>query len=297
MGETVVKVYITPPQTDSWALNRVVAALVQYAPADIEIVADLNAADLMVLHVIGRQDRNRKTAEWLKTRGWQYAVIQYVLRSSMRPSTKGWLPLWQDALVTWSYYDLKALCTEDGTSQDFPFYHAPLGADADVFYPRGHQREYVIGTSGHGWQSESVREVAYAARRIGCSLFHLGPELNRGSSVICASGIDDDTLAHWYSRCEFVSGLRRIEGFELPAAEGLLCGARPICFDRPHYRQWFDPWAVFIPETRRAQIIDDLEIVFRAGACLVTEAERDAAKTRFDWNAIVTEFWNRVRCG
>lgn len=286
-----------PPQVDSRSLIRVVNALIQYMPSDVEIVANSDAADLIILHVIGRQDRNRGKAERLRARGQRYAVIQYCVRSTLRPLTENWFPLWQDAILTWSYYDLKALCAEDGTSQDFPFYHAPLGVDADVFYPRNHARQYAIGTSGHSWVTESVREAGHATERAGRLMFHLGRRLNRKPHIMYASGMDDHVLANLYSQCEFIAGLRRTEGFELPAAEGLLCGARPICFDRPHYRQWFGPWAVFISEGSREQVINSLESIFRLGADPVTKTERVAAKALFDWETIITGFWKRALWG
>lgn len=291
-----MRAYIKPQEGD-WAHKRVVRALTQYAPFGIEIVADSSSADLIVLHVIGRQDRIGRQVSHLKARGQQYAAIQYCVRSTMRPSTENWFPLWRDAILTWSYYDLKALCAEDGTSQDFPSYYAPLGVDASVFYPRNRgERQYVIGTSGSSWVTESIREAGYAARRVDRLMFHLGPRLNRRPHIVYANGMDDDALADLYSQCEFVAGLRRTEGFELPAAEGLLCGARPICFDRRHYK-WFEPWAIFIPEGPREQVIDSLEAVFHSGARPVTEAERGAAKVRFDWNTIVTGFWRRILDG
>lgn len=297
VGEEVVKVYVMPPPVDSWVLKRVADALIQYAPHDIDIVSSSDGADLVVLQIIGRQDRNWGRVTRLKGRGQRYAIVQFCLRSTRRPLTENWFPLWRDAVLTWSYYDLKALCAEDGTPQDFPFYHAPLGVDATVFYPRDYpQRQYVIATSGLSAVTESIREADFAARRVGRLMFHLGHELNRGTHITCARGMDDDILAKWLSQCEFVAGLRRTEGFELLAAEGLLCGARPICFDQPHYRQWFGPWAIFIPEGSREQVIDSLEGVFRSGAEPVTEEERNAAKVLFDWDTIIAGFWNRTIC-
>jgi hypothetical protein len=268
----------------------------RYVPDGIDIVDDQNEAELTVLHVIGRQDRNRKRALWCTEHGQKYAVIQYCLRSTLRPSTEGWLPLWEKAALVWSYYNLKALCVEDGTPQDFPFYHAPLGANAEVFYPRNRQCKYVVATHGLSWVTESNREAAHAAKRVDRLVFHLGPKFNR-AHITCMSDIDDEGLAGLYSECEFVSGLRRTEGFELPVIEGLLCGARPICFDQSHYRQWFDPWAVFIPEGSREEVIDNLETVFREGAHPVTESERESVKEIFDWRKIVTAFWEKASHG
>lgn len=286
-----MKAHIMPIPVESHGLRRVAEALVRHAPPGVEMV-DQDEADLVVLHVIGRQDRNRARAERLTKRGQRYAVVQYCVRSTMRPSTEGWLPLWENAVTVWSYYDLKALCIEDGTPTNFEFYHAPLGADG-VFHPRNGEREYVIATHGVAWTAESVREAYHAAMRVGGEVFHLGQKFRR-DCMTCMTGIDDDTLAKMYSRCEFVACLRRTEGFELPAVEGLLCGARPVCFDRDHYRQWYEPWAVFIQEGSREEVIDSLEVVFHEGARPVSDAERRAVRTLFNWEAVVGGFWSRV---
>lgn len=288
--------YIMPIPVGSHGLRRVAEALVRYAPGYVNIVDRQKEADLTVLHVIGRQDRNYRRAAWCKRHGQKYAVIQYCLRSTLRPSTEGWLSLWENATLVWSYYDLAACCKEDAVPRDFPFYHAPLGADAEVFYPRSRECKYVIATHGLSWTSESNREAYYAARKVGRPVFHLGPEFKR-PHITNLSGINDDTLANLYSECEFVAGLRRTEGFELPVVEGLLCGARPVCFNRRHYRQWFEPWAVFIPEGSREQVIDNLEAVFREGAKPVMESEREAVRRGFDWASIVIGFWETVKYG
>lgn len=293
VGEGTVKVYIATPRED-WVLRKVLWHLASYAPGSVEIVDKEADADLVVLHVIGRRDATHRRTRRLLDRGQRYAMIQYSLRSTMRPHTSSWLPLWRGAVVTWSYYDLEARCAEDWTPFDFRFYYAPLGADSEIFWPRKKERQYVIGTSGHSAVTEGVREAAFATKRVGRSMLHLGLELNRGPDIVCKSGVGDDVLASLLSECDFVAGLRRTEGFELMAAEGLLCGARPICFDRDHYRQWYEPWAVFIPEASRDEVISSLEAVFREGAQPVTEEERLAASERFDWQSIIAGFWERV---
>jgi glycosyltransferase involved in cell wall biosynthesis len=77
----------------------------------------------------------------------------------------------------------------------------------------------------------------------------------------------------------------------MPAAEGLCCGVRPILFDAPHYRTWYDGLAEFIPETDREQIIKDLTSLFKKPIREVTPNEIEDARARFDWEKIVTNFW------
>lgn len=125
-------------------------------------------------------------------------------------------------------------------------------------------------------------------------MLHLGPDLKLGPGVEYHLDIPDRKLAGLYSMCQFVAGLRRCEGFEMPAAEGLLCGARPIMFDAPHYRAWFDGLAEFIPETDAASVTNALEGLFREGAVPVSQSEKWDARGRFDWQRLVTGFWTKV---
>jgi glycosyltransferase involved in cell wall biosynthesis len=198
-----------------------------------------------------------------------------------------------------SYYPLDLWIREDGgVPVDFHFYHAPLGVDASIFTlpPVGSHRDILVCTSGFQRNQESVAECDEAAVSLDGRIFQLGPHLDRmKSQVSYATGITDEELARWYRQCQWVSGLRRHEGFELPAAEGLLCGARPLLYDRPHYRHWFDGWAEFVPEEPHDLVVENLKRLFARGPKRVSEEEREFAARRFNWEQIVREFWGR--CG
>jgi glycosyltransferase involved in cell wall biosynthesis len=292
-----MKVYITPRDTaHAFAIWRTANALKRYAPDYVKFTDNINEADLVVLHVIGRRDRTVRQAEWLLDRDKQIAVIQYCLLSTQCPSTADWLPLWLCSQMVWSYFDLPAMMAKEGQkSAPFNFYYAPLGVDSNVFYPISVNKEYVICTSGGSYMSESVRECVHAAGRVGKRVAHLGVHQGRKfcelPNVDCYSGITDQEVTRLYNSCEYISGLRRTEGFELPAAEGLLCGVRPVLFDQPHYRAWYDGLGIFIPETQREQIINDVEAVFRSEYKPVTNEERAEAAGRFNWQTIAEGFW------
>ena len=76
--------------------------------------------------------------------------------------------------------------------------------------------------------------------------------------------------------------------------EGALCGARPIVFDRPHYRKWFEEFAVFIPEGSRDQVIDSLHKIFEGMAVPMTTAEKGIILERFNWSRIINSFWKEA---
>jgi hypothetical protein len=286
-----MKVYLSHPIPDSIAIDRVLAALAEYAPRDIEIIPEITSADLVIFNINGRHDQFTRKINDLTNRGKAYAVIQYVLRGSRNTSTADWLPLWNKAKLVFSYYDLKALCKEDGISPDFNFYHAPLGVDP-VFKETPSAKKYIIATSGNGYLTESARECILAANAVNKPVFHIGPAITDRSGVDFSQGINDSELAKKYSACQFVSGLRRCEGFELPVIEGLMCGARPICFDRPHYRKWFNEWAIFIKEESRPQVIDSLIKVFQTDPKPVSATEKNAVKKIFNWETIIKRFWS-----
>jgi hypothetical protein len=290
-----MKVYLEAPEIASYALERVANNLRRYAPEDIEVVSTREEADVLILHVIGYPDVVELVEKY---REKFYVILQYGIRTTQQPHTSSWLSLWRNALLVYSYYDIEQYCAEDETTlDDVNFYRAPLGVNQDNFYPRTTiPRNYTIFTSGYVAESEAVKECAVAAYRLRGKVFHLGPfELlaeTLGPHVRFGLHISDEALAYEYSRCHYVAGLRRGEGFELPAAEGLLCGARPIMFDRPHYRDWFDGLAVFIEEGDFNVVTEQLEKIFRDKTGLpVTERDMAEARLRFNWKTFASGFW------
>lgn len=305
-----MKVYLDLPAPLSFAMDRVVAALKVTAPGcGFEVVGTEEAAELVLLHVIGYDDGLTEAIARITAAGKRYAMIQYCVRTTQRPNVGDWLPLWRGAEGVWSYYDLQALATEDGIGDlaglGVHWHLAPLGADAQVFRPYNVPRRALILTSGYVAATEGAVEAARAVLAVGGRMIHLGPRADVEPELVEALGgeafaklqiafqhrIPDGILAQMLSRVQFVAGLRRGEGFELPAVEGLLCGARPIMFDQPHYRLWFDGLAEFVPEGTPEELTVTLAELFRAGARPVTEEERALVRARFDWRTSTLGFW------
>jgi glycosyltransferase involved in cell wall biosynthesis len=257
---------------------------------------DQDRADVVVLPVIGRIETTTRLMAEARERRQKVIIWQLCLRSTMRPHTSEWMPLWREADVVMSYYDLAAAAREDGVDGEFTFYHAPLGVDADLFNPDAPDgaRPFVVTSHGSSRLTESVRECAMAAQAAGRRSYHLGPKLSLGDHVSIGTNVSDEQVAAAFRLSEFVSGLRRVEGFELPAAEGLVSGARPILFDRPHYRQWYGDFADYIPEEPRENVLQRLTELFKTGARKVSNAERRAAAELFDWSVIFKRFWALV---
>lgn len=279
-------------RTKSRAIKRVLTAMRRYLPDQIEEVKKWKGADLVFIHVFGRQGRITRNIERLKARGIKYAILQYSLRSTRNPSTKGWLPLWRDAELVWSYLSLNGYLRQDGLEPLTNFYPSPLGIDSEVFHPLDRERDYLCVTTGESYLAQSVREIVLAARGIG-KVAHIGADLNK-SEVDIYTDISDHKLVSIYSRSLYASSLRRVEGFEWPGAEGLLCGAMPLVYDRHDHRKWYRDLAIFIPETKRDQIVEDVRKVFESEYAPPTKAMIAEAKDRFNWETIFAGLWERL---
>lgn len=289
-----MRIYLTPPQP-SRGLQRIESALRRYAPSSVEVVEDEHSADLVVLYAIGRCEQITRQSRVVLSAGKKYAVVQCCLRSTQKPDVRDWSPLWEYAASVWSYYNLVGAALEDGLYLNFPnFYFAPLGVDSTVFYPRSETRHRTITTTGLSYLSESVRECWIAARQSFKSAAHIGPVRQGGYRVEKFNDVSDDEVAQIYSSSKFVSGLRRKEGFELPAAEGLCCGSRPLLFDTPDYRRWYEPFGLFVKEGSRQEVIDQLTQIFLSKYQPVTEEEIAAARERFNWERTIGGFYDRI---
>jgi D-inositol-3-phosphate glycosyltransferase len=305
--EKVLKVYVKAPAGLSRAMTRVADALQEHVGPGFVVVDDANDADVVVLHVIGYPETVERV-EQLTAAGKKYAIMQYCMRSTQEPSTLKWLSLWRGAVAVWSYYHLEAMWKDDIGStalqiepQQFGvnFYHAPLGADPSVFKPFPavpRKPDHAIVTTGYIAETEGVWECEEATQALGLKMFHLGPNLGFKAHVRHREGINDAILAQVYSQYNFVAGLRRVEGFELPAVEGLFCGARPIMFDAPHYRRWFEGLAEFVPEDSHDQVVSSLVNTFLQDpqTTFVTPENIAEAHRRFDWANLVPGFWQKV---
>jgi hypothetical protein len=181
--------------------------------------------------------------------------------------------------MVWSYYNIPSLCWTDDIRSDFKFYHSPLGVDTKLFTDMGLERVYDIFKGFH--RNETLHQIDEAAR-----LAH--------KTAIATKGVSDEELVLTYNQCKYISGLRKIEGFEMPVLEGLLCGARPICYDRKHYRDYFGDLVEYIPETDKADIIYHLVQILQKEPRPVTIEEKNLVRKKFNWATIIKGFWERI---
>ncbi len=298
-----MKAFVTAPAGLSRAMTRVATALNIHSPNSVEVMPCTEKSDLIVLHVIGFPETLEVT-ERLKDAGKKYAIIQYCFKTTQKPTAKDWMPIWKGAELVWSYYNLEKACLDEQILPEANFYHSPLGVD-NVFIQRLYSPQYQrpIGVMTSGYVShpaaEAIEEVAWAASKNNMSVVHLGPKHVVGMKHVPLNwtsihNITDDKLSEYYSQSSWVSGLRHGEGFELPVLEGLVCGARPLVFDRPDMTQWFEDYAVKVPEYSDDVLIEELANIFKYQPKPVSIQERQEIINNFSWRPIAEEFWRRL---
>jgi len=280
------------PRKLSRAMYRTAEGLANAAPPEVEIVDRPEDADLQILHVIGAGSLDHLRCD-------RYAVIQYCYKTTeWGDDPAAWSAFWSGADLVWSYYDLSA-----DVPRETSFLLLPLGVSPVFCESATDQPERSIGVVSSGFVSgpkaEAIEEVAIAAGRAGLTVLHVGPnqiegmERPDGNWQSC-SGLEDEDLRGVYHKSRWVSGLRHVEGFELPVIEGLVNGARPIVFDRPETRRWFNGFAEFVPECSGEKLVEILVELFSRPPRPVTTEDRIVAATVFDQNVISRLFWRSL---
>lgn len=272
----------------SRGIERVITALIKYKPDHIEIVHSVWEADLIIAHIIGRRDHMTNWLIDLLEHGKHYVVIQYALESTRNPHPEDWLEFWKEAELVWSYYDLKKYIGDK-------LYHAPLAAEPEQFFPvKDTEKRFMVGTSGESYQIECVGEVRHAAWDAQGKTVHIGRPFDADPNSTYCENVSDDELRLIYNQTDWWSCLRRKDGFELGAVEAMMCGIRPLMFDTPNYRQWYDGLAQFVPECEPSELTGRLKRIFLDGPQPLSEKDLRETKLRFNWMETIDTFWNSV---
>ncbi|WP_102275733.1 glycosyltransferase [Cytobacillus massiliigabonensis] len=284
-----MKVYFNTMKFLSRSFHRIEKYFKQYAPKEIKWVDSLEDADFIIEQLVGS---NPDLLSKLNI-GKPYAII---FNGGIRD---GLAEYFKNAKWVFSFLPVE----NEGFEGNFIL--SPLGVDSSIFKRiEGINKDIDIITTGYVAYSEGIDSVIMANTKNNGNLVHMGGDLIHDlkqpvqtiGGVRRVEGITDNELVHLYNRAKYVSGLRRTEGFELPVIEGLLCGARPICFDSPIYRRWFDGLVTFIPELDdKDELAEKILEVFKGPYKPVLPSEQEYVKNYFSWEKISQSFWNGLK--
>ena len=185
----------------------------------------------------------------------------------------------------------------------------PLGADPKMFYQENLERRYVIHTHGYDI-SEASQVVNVVCQQIGRKQCHIGADFDslnkQANGIMTKDSIDifsnlvDSDMRKYYNLSEYVSGLRWMEGFEMPIVEGAMCGCTPITYDLPCYKRWFSDFAIFIPFWEQYnKVVTDEKLVNSilnaiTNSKKITREQIDFVRTTYSWDKIMPQIWKAI---
>lgn len=280
---TRIKVYSRIHETVGHIIYRINREFVKRAPEWVEFVDYPKQADFQIVHCIG-------AGSLAKIWNNKYVLFQHCLLTADLACFEVWRGIFDHALLVVSYIDLPSLLKANG----FNFHLTPWGVDPGKFSNYRQARNKTIITTGWSESQEAIRECYIAARRLRKNMVNLGADFQFGDGFSAVSRLTDAELCATYNDCQFVSGLRFKEGFEVSVIEGLCCGCRPICFDLPVYRNWFGELAIYVRHGQGESLVNHLEDVLRRGPRPVTNAEMELVKATFGWQTLSDRFWREI---
>jgi glycosyltransferase involved in cell wall biosynthesis len=286
-----MKIYFELKNYHGRAMMRIQNAIKKYAPKDIEFTNNLELADVQFLHLIG-------TGELNELKKSKYVIFPYCFEPLNIPLIERAQKYFKEAIMVFSYLDIENIIK----SSNMNFLRSPLGVDIEIFKKTAPEyKDVIVTTTGYVAGSEGIDACIAAAFTLKKWAIHVGGdisgELGFNPSERYAGfyhrkeNISDDELVSCYNRSHFVSGLRIFEGFEFPVLEGLLCGARPICFDIDCYKHWFKDLPIYVPQCTGHELsIRLLDIFYNPKP--VSNEEIEYVKSVFSWEVVAKNFWN-----
>jgi len=281
------KVYYEKMIVNQWNRDNLVG-FKTYAPKEIDFVNDASKADYQILDITRLSDINYLRCD-------NYVIFFHCFGEWSEENPSDYKELFSKAKLVYSHLDLAPMFPYIDSSK---FMRGPWGCQPDIWFNIANypNEEFEILCTGEIAKTEGIEECIAATDFLNKKMMHVGNNMKyRNKSYNNKSRIEQQKLRELYNHSKWVSALRRIEGFEKPAIEGLLCGARPICFDTPLYRYWYGDLARYVvesdPNTTTKAIINVMSNEYSP----ITTKETKEAIRKFAWFYVAKNFWQRFR--
>ena len=282
-----VKVYYERMIKNLWNEDNEIG-FKSYAPVNYEFVSDYNDAELQILDITRISDKHYLRCE-------NYILLFHTFGEWANESPSKYYDLFKNAKFVYSHIDLAPLYPEIDKNK---FMRGPWGCNPDIWFKQADFKNdlFQILCTGEIASTEGIEESIAVCDKLKTKMIHVGPNLQyKNHSYKSVSNLSHKDMREAYNNSLWVSGMRRIEGFEKPVCEGLLCGARPICFDTPLYRHWYGNLARYVKEGTQRETSDDIIRVMTDEYAVVTDDEKTEVRNRFGWKNVSKKFWEKVK--
>lgn len=290
-----MKVFFEGANDFSHSIKKIEKYLKIYAPKEVQFTTNMMEADYIISHFISHIDRTR-----VYDRTKKYAVLYYCRDQADEITYKDTISFFDTSQFVWTYADFHSVYPETTAR----IIESPLGVDTNMFTNKNMNRPYKLMTTGFISFTEAIQESLESALRKSHRVIHLGgnfiDELGFDYNVKYPHiytnkiNVSDEEVVNLLNQSEWVSGLRREEGFEFMNIEGPLCGARPICFDMNCYTKWFGDVPKYVHPCQGEELIGYITEIIERGYEPITESEKNFLLSKFSWEVVANNFWNHV---
>ena len=289
-----MKLYFPYDGKISRAMERIRRAFIGHSPPGVRFLDQMDSEAIHCLNWVGQNPREHtKTCEVIQgvptlPLGSRYIVFAHVGNPHYVDLDQHYRRILAGALLVVTY-DQEILGYMGSNVLETPW-----GFEPSTFYRIPLQRGYKILCTGYVADSEAIDACVDACVKLGSRICHVGGSLRSLPFTYLYNrheNIQDSELRALYSSSEYVSGMRREGGFELPVIEGYGCGAQPIVFDHPTMRKWYSDFVLYVPNVPRPDLARVLaEILAKPGGVNPKQEILD----RFNWRGIIAKIWTRI---
>jgi hypothetical protein len=260
------------------AFKRISLAFRTHFPSNVEWV-DSNP-DIEIVQVVGKKEYDYLTS---KNSLKNVVMHQQCLLTTGIPISD-WVKLWKECKLVMSFHDLKGA--------GFNFLRTPLGAEPDTFPVGKVQRVYDVFSTGHVAETECLDMLYNACVMSQTKMLHTGENFKWNAPNYQFLEYMNDP---WYSsvlqRTKYVTGLRRVEGFEMACIEGAMSGAVPIVPFLPTY-DYYKDFGLYI--FMDGDITDQLINIFDKSYVPLTQDQLYYVRDEFSWKNICEKIYKRL---
>jgi len=291
-----MKIYYEPQSCQGRVMHNIADKLKKYAPEKYIFVKNYKEADLVIENIYGdhksvKAVNNDEIIEHLESKPFGVLFHGFAIPKKY---------VLQNEFFNWCFKKAKFIYTPWDLTSYYGFklnnfLRGAWGVESEEFYRLIIKKRYIIAATGYVSSTEAIQEIYEACKIIKGKMLHLGHNFGFDNNIYeNRSNVSIEEVRLIFNSSNYVSALRRSEGFELPAIESGACGVRPICFNNPHYTDWFKDFAIFIDETTSEGIVSQLVEILSKEPEPISEELRLDIKRRFDWKVICKNIWDFV---
>jgi glycosyltransferase involved in cell wall biosynthesis len=247
-----------------------------FAPEDVRFVDYPGISDVQIIHVIGLGELE------IISQSNNFVIWQHCYKTA---GDYTWDELWEKAIFAASFHNLR-----NYSEKKFNFLHLPLGVDFDFYKPVTpfEQRPNIAFVTGHIASDECIDTVYKACKKADFLLLHTGENFKFGTNYFHLDYMPERDYADLLSNdVKYVFGLRKVEGFELSALEGVAAGCNAVVPTIDTY-DWYDELAIRL-DVETTNLEENIYNVLKNNQKMKINGEK---LQQFSWKNVITKFWN-----